>query len=138
MATLALSIPIWDGGITKARVAEANADLSKAADTLTQVKLGVSLEVRTAALNVQDSLDRVSTTAENVSLAVEALRLANVRYNAGISTLVEVLDAESALTQARFNNVNALYDYTTAVADLERATATQPEMAKLQLLKENG
>ncbi len=134
IAVLALTFPIWDAGVTHDRVDEAKADASKSNDTLDQLKLSVALEVRAAALRVQEALDRVRTTAENVSLAEESLRLANVRYNAGISVLVEVLDAENALTQARFNNVNAIYDYTTGIADLQRATATQPEIAKLQLL----
>ena len=105
-----LSFPIWDAGITRDKVDQAKANASKANNTLDQLKLSVALEVRSAALTVQEALDRVSTTAENVSLAEESLRLANVRYNAGISVLVEVLDAENALTRAKFNHVNAIYD----------------------------
>jgi outer membrane protein TolC len=135
VALLTLRIPIWNGGITSAKVHQARADASKAQNTLTQVKQGVSLEVRTAALNLQEAVERVSTTAEGVTLAEESLRLATVRYNEGYSPLVEVSDAESALTEARFNYVQAKYDVSIAQAELERATATQPEAKKLELLR---
>jgi outer membrane protein len=134
IALLSLRIPVWNGGITRAKIHQARADVAKAQDGVEQVKLGVSLEVRTAALNLQEAMERVSTTAEGVRLAEESLRLATVRYKAGYSPLVEVSDAESALTEARFNFVQAEYDSVIAQAELERATATQPEAKKLELL----
>lgn len=133
--SLVVSAPIWDGGITKARVAQARADVANAADTLDLTKLQVGLDVRTAALNLQEAAKRSETTAEAVALADEALRLANVRYEAGIAVLVEVTNAESQLTQAKFNLVNARYDYAIALAALQRATSTQPELNQVQLLE---
>ena len=129
-----IAAPIWDAGITKARVYQARADVSKSQDTLTQSQLRVAQEVRNAALTLQEAGQRLKTTADGVALAEEALRLASVRYDAGIATLVEVTDAESALTQAKFNNVAAQFDYAIALADLQRSTGMQPELTKLQLL----
>jgi len=134
LGLLELKIPIWDGGVTSAKVAQAFADVNKSIDQLDQVKLGIGLEVRTASLNLQEAIERVSTTTEGVALGEESLRLANVRYAAGISTIVEVTDAERSLNQARFFAVQAKYDYIIALADLQRATSTQPEIQKLQLL----
>ena len=129
-----LSIPIWDGGITKARVDQAFADLDLANQTLDQTELVISQEVSTAALVLEEAAKRTQSTAQNVTLAEEALRLANVRYEAGIAVLVEVTNAESQLTQARFFEVNALYDYAIALAELQRITATQPEITRLSLI----
>jgi outer membrane protein len=133
-ALATVTIPIWDGGVTKAKVDQAYADLHSARDTLAQVELGIGQEVSTAAMVLEEAAKRTKTTAENVTLAEEALRLANVRYEAGIAVLVEVTNAESQLTTARFNQVNALYDYAIALAELQRVTATQPEIAKLRLI----
>ncbi|MCL5104686.1 MAG: TolC family protein [Armatimonadetes bacterium] len=133
-ATLNVSVPIWDGGITSARVQQARADVSNAQDTLDQTKLGVGQEVRNAALNLEEAAKRIQATSGAATLAEEALRLANVRYEAGIAVLVEVTNAESQLTQARFNLVNAQYDYAVALAQLQRATSTQPELSRVQLL----
>jgi len=133
-AVATVSMPIWDGGVTKAKVDQAYGDLQAANATLDQTQLMVSQEVSTAALTLEEAAKRTKTTADSVALAEEALRLANVRYEAGIAVLVEVTNAESQLTQARFNLVNAQYDYAIALADLQRATASQPELAKLRLI----
>lgn len=133
-AGLALSMPIWDGGVTKARVEQAQAGSAAARETLQRTRLNIAHEVRAAALNLQDAALRTATTAQAVTLAEEALRLANVRYQAGIAVSVEVTNAEAQLTQAKFNQVNAGYDYAIALAQLQRAQSDQPELASLQLL----
>lgn len=133
-AAAVVSMPIWDGGVTKAKVNQAYGDLQVANASLDQAQLLVSQEVSTAALTLEEAARRTQTTAANVALAEEALRLANVRYEAGIAVLVEVTNAESQLTQARFNLVNAQYDYAIALAELQRATATQPELERLRLI----
>lgn len=126
-----LNWPVFTGGVTKARVAQARNDVQIARRSLDQTVLGVTLDVRTAAENVMESSRRVQTAEANVALAQEALRLAKVRYQEGVSTEVEVTDAESALTQALTNAVNARYDFLTAQAQLQRATASQPEFSQL-------
>jgi outer membrane protein TolC len=130
-ALLDLKIPIWDGGVTKAKVAQASADVGSSEDSLEQVRLAVSLEVQTAVANLLEATERVRTASENVKLAEKSLRIANDRYDSGIAILVEVADAESALTQAKFNAVQAKYDYTIALAELQRATSTQPQAEDL-------
>jgi len=56
-----------------------------------------------------------------VTQAQEALRLANVRYRAGVGTQLDVYNAQTALVQAESNQVNATYDYLGALANLTRA-----------------
>lgn len=136
--SLSLSAPLWDGGVTKAKVREARADVQNSVDALSQTKLAVAQQVRNAGLSLQESATRTKTTADAVGLAEEALRLANVRYEAGIATPVEVTNAESQLTQARANHVNAQYDYAVALAQVQRATSSQPELDRLQLLKSSA
>src|SRR5262249_48932142 len=75
---------------------------------------------RALAVLRQAQLNR-QTTAANVQQAQEALRIAQVRYRAGVSTNVEVTDAQVALTQAQTNQVNAEYDYLDAEAGLAGA-----------------
>jgi len=131
---ITFSVPIWDGGVTKARVNEAYADLQAANDAFDTSVLTVTQETSTAALNLEEAAQRTQSTAENVTLAEEALRLANVRYAAGIAVLVEVTNAQSQLTQARFNYVQAQYDYAIALADLQRSISAQPEITRLRLI----
>jgi outer membrane protein TolC len=123
--------PIWTGGVTTARIAQAKNDVNIAADALGVTKLSIEQEVRTAALNLIEASKRVATSQENVSLAEESLRLSMIRYEEGVAIQVEVSDAETALVQARINYVSARYDYLTALAQLQRATASQPEYGRL-------
>lgn len=126
-----VSWPIWTGGATRARVAEARNDVEIARKSLEQTSLVVGQEVRTSATNVMESSRRVQTAQSNVNLAEESLRLSRLRYQEGVTPFVEVSNAEAALTQARTNFVSARYDYLNAVTQLQRATASQPEYAQI-------
>ncbi|MFQ3548809.1 MAG: TolC family protein [Armatimonadota bacterium] len=133
-ATLQLEIPLWDTGTTKAKVDKAKAQMKQSENQLEQAQLGIGFEVQSAVVLLRDAIERVSTAGENVSLAEEALRLANIRYDAGISTAIEVTDAQRALTEARVNLNNARYDYAISVARYERATSSQPEIQQISII----
>ena len=129
------TLPIYEGGAIKARIDESKSDLAAAQAQLDQTRLDIALDVKAATLNLSEAYQRIQTTEKNVAEAEEALRLAQVRFQSGISIQVEVSDAETALTQAGTNFVNAKYDYATALARLQRATATQPQFAQLTEVK---
>ena len=133
-----LSVPVWDGGVTKAKVRQARADVQNSVAGLDRSKITVARQVRNAALNLQEAALRTQTTAHAVTLAEDALGIATDRYDAGIAVLVEVTNAQTQLTQARFNYVDAQYDYAVALAQLQRATSCQPELNQLQLLADQG
>lgn len=116
-----LSVPIWDGGIARAREAQARDDLQIAQLRLQQAREGVALEVRQAYLNLQDAQKRLAVAQKGLEQATEALRLARVRFEAGVSPQLEISDAELAFTQAQTNLVNAQFDYLDAYAALLRA-----------------
>lgn len=116
-----LSVPIWDSGITRAREAQARDDLEIAQLRLQQAKESVALEVRRAYLNLQDAQKRLAVAQKGLEQATEALRLARVRFEAGVSPQLEISDAELAFTQAQTNLVNAQFDYLDAYAALQRA-----------------
>lgn len=126
-ATAQISLPLWDGGATKARKEQARADVAGAEISKRETQDRIVLEVRQAYLNLAQARDRVMVSRQVLAQAREAFRLARVRYNAGVSAqaglspLLEVSDAQAALTQAESNEVNALYDYNSSRARLERA-----------------
>ncbi|MEN3000540.1 MAG: TolC family protein [Armatimonadota bacterium] len=120
-ATAVLSFPVFDGGITRARVEQAQEDLQIAEINLQQVKEGIALEVRTAYLNLRDAQKRLEVARKGLEQATEALRLARIRYEAGVSLQLEISDAELAYTQAQTNLINAQFDYLNAYAALQKA-----------------
>jgi outer membrane protein len=128
MVGVGATFPVFTSGAISARINEAKSDLAASQDALEQAKLDVELDVKSAMVNLNDAYQRIQTAEQNVRQAEEALNLSQVRYQSGISLQVEVTDAESALTLARTNFVNARYDYATALARYQRATATQPQL----------
>ena len=118
---ISLSMPIWDSGITRARIKAARADEELAKQQLEQASLGVSLEVRQALVNLKSAGVRVTVAEQQEKLADESYRLTVIKFEAGEGIPLEVADAATQLTQARTQLVNARYDYLRAVADLERA-----------------
>ena len=116
-----MSWNIFDMGVTKAQVRQADADLLKAQEQARQKLDAIQLEVRTAYLDVQEAEKRIHTSQVSVEKAQEDLKIARVRYRAGVGTNLDVMDAQVALTTAKMNYVQSLYDYNTSKAELDRA-----------------
>ena len=78
--------------------------------------------MRQAFLNLTTSRDRVDVSRGAASQAEESLRIIQNRYEAGLATITDLLRAETALTTAKKNFVNATFDYRLGYAALELAT----------------
>lgn len=112
---------IFDGGVTNAKVKEAESSVDKAVSSEKQVSDSVELEVRQCYLNMKEAEQRIKTTKVAADKAAEDLKIAQVQYYAGAGTNLNVMDAQLALTQAQTNAIQALYDYNTNKAKLEKA-----------------
>lgn len=121
---MTLTFPLYDGGATRAAVEAARSDERGALIQKDQFVRGIKAEVQQAIVAVQDATERAASADQTVVQGREALRLANVRFRAGVGTQLEINDAQTALTQAETNAVNARYDYLSALARLSRATGT--------------
>jgi len=116
-----LGIPLYDGGATRAKVREAQSDLRSQEITRDQLRQNVSIEIRQALSNINDAQTRATSAGAGVTQATEAYRLATVRYQNGIGTILDEVNAQAQLAQARTNLLNAQYDYQTSLAQLVRA-----------------
>jgi outer membrane protein TolC len=67
----------------------------------------------------------IKITEQGIENSQESFRIAQVKYNEGIATNTEVIDAQTALTEAESNHLNALYDYNTNYAALLKAMSVQ-------------
>ena len=90
----------------------------------------IELDVRTAYSDFLEAKEVLDSQTKVQEQAEEALREANARFDAGTGTQLDVLDAETSLTQARTTQVQALHDYATARAKLERAIGAELAPAK--------
>jgi len=121
IAGVQLNWSIFDGFMTRGKVKQASALYERAAVDLDDTSRRIELEVRTAYSNLMEADEVLKSQEKVVEEAEEALRLASARSDAGTGTQLDVLSAQTALTEARTTQVQALHDYAAARARLERA-----------------
>ncbi len=117
----ALNVPIFDGLATRAAVKQAESGLKQTQLGKQQMTDAIELEVRSAYLNLLEAKTLINLQRETVEQAQESVRIANLRYENGMITSVELTDAQLALSQAEVNRLQSLHDYTVGLARLEKA-----------------
>ncbi len=118
---------IFDGRATAGRVTQARSALEQTKLTLIEAQLAAEVEVRRAYSNWQQATELADASKKVVEQAEESVRLANARYNAGTATQLDLLQAQTDLTTARTNQIQAYYTYTVAVASLRKAMGQADE-----------
>jgi len=118
---LTASWSIFDSGLVKSKVNQAKSSLETAKVNADQKRDTILLEVRQYYLSLREAEKRIETTQVAVNQAAENLKISEVRYNAGVGTNLDVLDAVLALNTAKTNYIQALYDYNTSKASLNKA-----------------
>lgn len=113
---------LWDGGATQNAIKKANAQLEQAKEANLATVDAVLLAVQKAYLNLRSAEQTIQSTQTAVAQGQESFRIATLRYRAGVGTNLDVLDAETKLTTARNNYVQALYNYNISIAALEQLT----------------
>jgi outer membrane protein len=115
-----LTWPFLNGGADVARASEASAAADAARAALAAEVLQVKVDVEQAALAVGEARARRDVSKVLVVQATENLELAEGRYQAGVGSIVDLVDAQAALTSARAQRIRAGYDLATARARLVR------------------
>ncbi len=118
---LAANWNFFDAGVTKSKVQQAEATLIKSQEQMRQTKDLVQLDVRQSYLSLREAEKRIATSQVAVDKAEEDYKIAGVRYSSGVGTNLDVIDSQVALTQAKTNYVQALYDYNSSKAKLDKA-----------------
>lgn len=111
----------FDGFLTRGKVAEAKARFERAQEEIADTTRRIELEVRTAYSNFTEARELLESQKKVQEQAEEALRLATARSEAGTGTQLDVLSAQTALTEARTTEIQALHAYAVARARLDRA-----------------
>lgn len=123
--TGAASWTLFDGLGRENRIREAAANLDAQKATEEQVKNGIALEVRDAYLNLKSALETIGSAKKAVDSAQEGYKLSNLRYDSGVGTNLEILDAQVALTQAKTNYLQALFDVEIAKAKINKVVGKE-------------
>jgi len=106
-----ISIPIFNGGLFKARQTEAELKAKAAGATVNDQQNNIIRDVRIAYLNAATAYDRMALTQELLQQAKLAMDLSQSRYDLGLAAIVELSQAQLNLTSAQIANTTARYDY---------------------------
>jgi len=124
-AGVQLSVPVVDGGETKAKVETARAQLRSLEATREKLRQDIMLDVGKALTELIRTREQVRVSALTLEDAEENRKLAEGRYNAGVGTPLEVTDALLGLADAQLSSYNARYNLQIAIISLENAVGVE-------------
>jgi outer membrane protein TolC len=122
---LMLHFPVFSSFGDYAAVRQAREDLRKAELMAEEVERGVGLRARNAALSVTSARDRTAIARKGVDFAEANLQTVTRRYEAGVASNIDLIDAQTTAYQARTMLIHATYDAAIARAELDRATGKE-------------
>ncbi|MBW4575617.1 MAG: TolC family protein [Aphanothece sp. CMT-3BRIN-NPC111] len=116
----------YDGGAARARAEQQKANIALAETQFADTRNQIRLQVEQAYFNLNASQRNIQTASVAVQQAEESLRLARLRFNAGVGTQTDVINAQTELTTARGNRLRAIVNYNRGLASLQRAISNFP------------
>ncbi len=117
------NMTLFDGGASRAQARQDEIGGAIAEEQFSENLDQIRFDVEQAFFNLQANEENIATSRVAVAQAEEALNLANLRLQAGVGTQLDVLTAQSELTQAQVNNVTAILGYNRALAAIQRAVS---------------
>ncbi|MBU3943211.1 MAG: TolC family protein [Proteobacteria bacterium] len=120
-AGIAITVPIFNGHLTRHQIGEAQANAVILAANVTALQQSIHKDVQQSYLNLQEAEERIAVTQLTIEQAKENSRIASGRYSAGVGSPIEVTDADILLVQAKADHIQALYDYRIAQTSIEQS-----------------
>ena len=122
---LVFNIPLFNGMANLARMGQAKAALSEIEFNEQGLVDRLRFEVHQAVLKVEEARESLLSQEKNVEQAEESNRIAELNFAEGLITVLDIGQAQTALTQARANYSQALFNYMMALAEVDRATGVE-------------
>jgi outer membrane protein len=119
-----LKMPLVGGFQKTQKIRQAKFAKLKVENTLTKVEQGIQLEYDNVLTTLNNNIDKLSTQSKNRDLAREIARVSKIKYDQGVGSNLEVIDAESSLREAETNYYTALLEAIISKIDLEKAKGT--------------
>ena len=133
-AAIGVNIPIYEGGRIEAKVTEADAVLKQREAERDALRSRIEFEVRTVFLDLKSTLDQVTLAGNARSLAETQVAQARDRFAAGVTTSLEVVQAQQALAVASDNYISSLFNYNLAKGSLARTAGQAEKLFRLFVL----
>lgn len=119
-AGVMVEIPITDLVLAMANKRQANAEYEKARLELLDKEKDVEYSIRSAYYDFVEAKEIIKLQEYNIELAGENLKTAEIRYENGVGTLLELLDARLAVTEAKLNYISALFNYEKSLSQINK------------------
>lgn len=118
---IGVRIPIYDSGLRKVQVQRQNLNLIKIENGMELLKESFNLQNEQAKINLKNGFEGLDVQSRNMELAEEVLNVTKIKYQQGLGSNLEIVNAESDLKTAQNNYFSALYDVLIAKVDLDKA-----------------
>ncbi len=116
-----LTLPIFDGLLKSYKIQSNRVQIQQIENQFVRIKNSIELEKSTAKINLMNSLETLEAQEETLELAAEVFRITKIKYQEGVGSNLEVLDAETSFKEAETNYYGALYDALISKVELDKA-----------------
>ena len=117
-----IGVPIFDGFQKHYRIQQSKISLMKSDNDMKFLKQSIDLDLASAKTNLLNNATSLDTQKKNVELAQQVYNVSKVKYEQGVGSNLEVLNAENSLKESQTNYFSALYDALIAKVDFQKAT----------------
>ncbi|WP_293030507.1 MULTISPECIES: TolC family protein [unclassified Moorena] len=117
----------FDGGAAMARARQEDIDIALAESSFADQRDEIRFEIEQAYSQLNSNKKSIETASLALDVAEESLRLARLRFQAGVGTQTDVINQQTALTRAKINRLTAILGYNRALANLQRAVSNLPD-----------
>lgn len=118
---ISINVPIFDGFYKAAKIQQAELEVQKSKNQMADLKRSVELEKRQAAISLKSNIETLAAEKRNMELAADVYRIAKIKYDEGVGSLLEVTTANGDYDQAETNYYVALYEALVAKINYEKA-----------------
>lgn len=116
-----LSMPIFSGLQHSYQLQQEKLKLQKVDNSFRQLRSSIDLQIKQAVTSFQNSMQSLEYQKKNMELSDKVARVTKIKYQQGVGSNIEVVDAESSLKESQINYYNALYDALVSKTDLDKA-----------------
>jgi len=121
---LTISVPIFSGGQKHYKIMQSKLNLQKTINTMENFEKVVELDIQVAKTNYLNAISSIEIQKTNMELSENVFNVVKIKYEQGVGSSVEILNAETSLKEAQTNYFNAIYDLYIAKIDFEKACGT--------------
>ncbi|MEQ8903824.1 TolC family protein [Ekhidna sp.] len=118
------SIPIFDGFLKSNKIQQNKLQVKQIENQMSFVKKNIDLEIEQSQISLSSQIEMLEVQKQNMELAQEVYDISKIKYQEGVGSNLEVINADASLKEAQTNYLNALYQAITSQIELKKALGT--------------